>query len=389
MIRWRSQQAPAWNAAGPKTTVCAPDEHDGVRRQQRVIAAEESRSSTRGSPGSGSATELHRRGRAGSAQRASGTQTTEANWCKAGLSLRSTETSQSEKAREKNQEAEALVASAADVLVSALEAEKAPREEARTECMEEESGYESKITAAELHEVLRNVIDSVVEGVAAQSPESTRASGSSVRSKSHADADGDTDKQQHAREAHAGPQDEQCSQAHEDREPEDGRGQQQGLRRRQRWLHDLGRRGDALKGQEHQGEQTVRACDDDGRGLRATFLWNTVTACVHASSKETRKRSVNELHKWFLPKQQHRDDRSQESICKHPEARSNTHTNLMQIDGPATAEETHSDKAQQHTEDTHTMPEDDDDNPHITQMQIDKQGDHEWDCIINKKTIAQ
>ena len=43
---------------------------------------------------------------------------------------------------------------------------------------------------------------------------------------------------------------------------------------------------------------------------------------------------MNTLHNWFLPKQQHSDDRSQESICIHPEARSSTDTDLMQIDGP-------------------------------------------------------
>ena len=97
---------------------------------------------------------------------------------------------------------------------------------------------------------------------------------------------------------------------------------------------------------------------------------------------------MNTLHNWFLPKQQHSDERSQESTCIHPEARSNTDTDLMQIDGPTTAEETHSDKAQTHTEDTHTKPEDDD-NPHMMQMQIDGQGDHQWDSIFFIKTIAQ
>ena len=88
---------------------------------------------------------------------------------------------------------------------------------------------------------------------------------------------------------------------------------------------------------------------------------------------------------WFLPKQKHSDDRSKEIICIHPEARSSTDTDLMQIDGPSTAEETHSDKAQMHTVDTHTMPEDDD-NPHTAQMQTDEQGDLKWDCLFSKKT---
>ena len=74
--------------------------------------------------------------------------------------------------------------------------------------------------------------------------------------------------------------------------------------------------------------------------------------------------STNTSHNWFSPKQQHSDDRSQESI----EARSSN-----EIDGPATAEETHCDEAQVHTEDTHTMLEDDDDNPQKVQMQIVEQ----------------
>ena len=61
----------------------------------------------------------------------------------------------------------------------------------------------------------------------------------------------------------------------------------------------------------------------------------------------------------------------------------------MQIDGPATAEETHNDEAQTHTEDTHTTPEDAGDNQHTEQMQLDEQVDHEWDCIFSKKTTAQ
>ena len=65
------------------------------------------------------------------------------------------------KARAKCQDAEAGVASAADVLVSAFEAEKVLREQALTECMKDDNETESRMTAAELHEVLRNVVDSV------------------------------------------------------------------------------------------------------------------------------------------------------------------------------------------------------------------------------------
>ena len=106
-----------------------------------------------------------------------------------------------EKARAKFQDAEALVASVADVLVNALKAEKVLRKQARTECTKEDSDCESKMAAAELHEVL--AMRQCEEGVAARSPETDWASGSSVRSNSHANADGDKDKQQHAREAEA------------------------------------------------------------------------------------------------------------------------------------------------------------------------------------------
>ena len=104
-------------------------------------------------------------------------------------------------------EAEALVTSAADVLVNALEAEKVLREEARTECTKEHNDW-SKMTAAELHELLRNVSDSVEKPwpPGAQSPIEPSAPSS------HADADGDKDKQQRAREAETGPQDEQGTQ---------------------------------------------------------------------------------------------------------------------------------------------------------------------------------
>ena len=60
-----------------------------------------------------------------------------------------------EKARAKCQEAEASVAAAADTLVNALEAEK----QARTECVKEDNETENRMTAAELHEVLRNVLE--------------------------------------------------------------------------------------------------------------------------------------------------------------------------------------------------------------------------------------
>ena len=119
------------------------------------------------------------------------------------------------------------------------------REQARTECMKEDSDYESKMTAAELHEVLRNVIDSVQKACpGAQSPVGLQEAVSVARAtllQGQATA--------RTRKPDAGPQDEQGLQAQEDREPEDGRGQQQGRRRRQRWIHDLGGRGDARKGQ--------------------------------------------------------------------------------------------------------------------------------------------
>ena len=66
-----------------------------------------------------------------------------------------------EKARAKYQEAEAGVGAAADVLVNTLETERALWEQARTECTKEDSETENRMTAAELHEVLRNVLDSV------------------------------------------------------------------------------------------------------------------------------------------------------------------------------------------------------------------------------------
>ena len=84
-----------------------------------------------------------------------------------------------EKARANLQVEEALVASAA------VEAEKMLREQARTERALEGNECGSKMTAAELHEVLRNVIDSVEKAC----PEPDRASGTSVRSKSHAGPD--------------------------------------------------------------------------------------------------------------------------------------------------------------------------------------------------------
>ena len=121
------------------------------------------------------------------------------------------------------------------------------------------------------------------EGMAAWSPAHSWASRSSVRSKSHVTTHSDKDRQQHARKAAAGTQDAEEPEAQEDRELEDGRGQQQGPRRRQRRLHDLGRRSDARNGQEHQTVQTVRAYDDDGRGLRPTFLWNTVRMGVQVT----------------------------------------------------------------------------------------------------------
>ena len=47
------------------------------------------------------------------------------------------------------------------MLVNALETEQALREQARNECAKEDNETENRMTAAELHEILRNLIDSV------------------------------------------------------------------------------------------------------------------------------------------------------------------------------------------------------------------------------------
>ena len=358
------------HTAGTKDNACAPDGCDcsRKRRQKRVIAAEQSRGSTRGSPGSGTTTELHRRVRARSAKQTSGTRTPEAKWCKAGLSFRRNETSQSglgESSREVPGRGGARLGRAGQCSRSGEGASEtgAHRVHEGGQRLREQDGGGGTPRGA------RNAIDSVKKAwpPGAQKPIGLQEAVSVARATLMLTAT------RTSNSTHEKPK-QQGSQAQEDREPEDGRGQQQGLRRRQRWLHDLGRRCDALKGQERRNQQTVRACDDDGRGFRATFLRNTVTACVFASSRkdrgkaidaqETTKRNVNTLHNWFLPKQQHSDNRSQGSTCIHPEARNSTDTDLMLIDGPTTAEEKHSDKPQTHAEDSHTMPEDDD-NPHI------------------------
>ena len=232
------------------------------------------------------------------------------------------------------------------------------------------------------------------EGMAARNPDRSRASRSGGRSKSHAASD--KDRQQHAREAAA--QDAQETEAQEDREPEDGRGQQWGSRRRQRWLRDLGRRDDAGKGHELQTEQTVRFCDDDGRGLRAAFLRNTVSTCERATSSKDRekesdklvttKQSTNTLHNWFQKKQKHLEESSQESIQAHPEARSSNDIDLTQVIAPMTTNAEHIDKAQKIMADEHTMSmgavEE-----HSEPMQIDTQEHSAQACIFSKKTIAQ
>ena len=183
--RWRIRRASSRYTASTEANASVSDERASrrKRRQKRVIAAEESRGSTCGIPGSGSTTELHRRTRAGSAKAD--------EW----------------NANTKYQEAEALVASAADVLVSALEAEKVLREQARTERTMEDNDFESKMTAAELHEVLRNVIGEGVEPPGAQSPIGLQEAVSVARATLAQTSD--KDKQQRAREAEAGPQDEQ------------------------------------------------------------------------------------------------------------------------------------------------------------------------------------
>ena len=60
---------------------------------------------------------------------------------------------------------------------------------------------------------------------------------------------------------------------------------------------------------------------------------------------------MNTLHNWFLPKQR-------------PQPGKHMHASRSQ--------------EQHYTEETRTMREDDD-NPHIAQMQIYEHGDHEWD----------
>ena len=247
-----------------------------------------------------------------------------------------------EKARAKYQEAEAGVAAAADVLVNALEAEKVLREQARTECTKEDSGTENWMTAAELHEVLRNVLDSVEKAwpPGAQTTAGLQDAVSVARATLQATRTGNS--------THEKPQ------LKEDREPEDGRGQQQGPRRRQRRFHDLGRRSDAHSGQEHQTAQTVRAHDDDGRGLRATLPWNTQSMRDHATSSndrgkttdalETTKKNVNTLHNWFHAKLKHAEECTQKSILAHPEARSSTDIDMTQTFEPTTTADGHLDK---------------------------------------------
>ena len=85
---------------------------------------------------------------------------------------------------------------------------------------------------------------------------------------------------------------------------------------------------DDRKVHEHQAEQTVRACDNDGRGLREAFLRNTVGTSEHATSSkdrenacdklETNVHSVNTLHNWFHKKRKNVEECSQESITSTP-----------------------------------------------------------------------
>ena len=155
---------------------------------------------------------------------------------------------------------------------------------------------------------------------------------------------------------------------------------------------------DAGKGHEHQAEQTVRFCDDDGRGLRAAFLRNTVSTCERATSSkdhekaidklETTKQSTNTLHNWFQKKQKHPEESSQESIQAHPEARSSNDTDMMQVIEPMTTDAEHINKAQKIMADEHTMSMGVD-VEHTEPMQIDTQEHSAQECIFSKKTIAQ
>ena len=88
-----------------------------------------------------------------------------------------------------------------DVLVNALETEKTLREQARNECTKEDNETELQDDGSGTPRGTPQPARPCGEGMASRSPDHSRASGSSVRSKSHAATNSDKDKQQHAREA--------------------------------------------------------------------------------------------------------------------------------------------------------------------------------------------
>ena len=214
-----------------------------------------------------------------------------------------------ERARAKYKEAEDGVAAAADVLVNTFEAEKALREQARTECTKEEAENEGRTTTAELHEVLRNVIDNVEKAWprGAQSPVGLQEAVTAARATLQHSATRTSNNSTHEKPKPM-QKSSQDSKAQEDRKhDEHGRGEHCGLRWRRRWLHDFGGRDDAPRGPEHPGSQAVSARNDVRRRLRETSLRNT-------------------LHYWIQRASIQRECDSQASIQAHPEARNSTDT---------------------------------------------------------------
>ena len=132
----------------------------------------------------------------------------------------------------------------------------------------------------------------------------------------------------------------------------------------------------------------------DGRGLRATFPWNTVSMRDHATSSndrgkttdalETKKKNVSTLHNCFHAKQKHAEECTQESTPTHPEARSSPDFDMTQISEPTTTADGHLDKARKAAEAECNMSKSDYD-AHTEHMQIDTQEDYVLECIFSKK----
>ena len=203
--RRRLGRALAWHAASTEARTTQQRSHSERKRLGRPSGTLESRSRTHRCTRSRPSAEFHQRARAGGSkarrkEREQQKKQLVHGWTQPPQQQDAPRQPGRKLARSTRKRRRALPRQL-DVLVNALETEKTLREQARNECTKEDNETELQDDGSGTPRGTPQRARQCGEGMVSRSPDHSRASGSRVRSKSHAATHSDKDKQQHAREA--------------------------------------------------------------------------------------------------------------------------------------------------------------------------------------------